>query len=134
MGNRWTESGFAFSPMHPLEAMCKFVHFQNQHAGEIAYVVGKFTLAPMRQRSNPRLELLAARDGSRLKQLIVEEQDTPNERTFFGKDSKTVLQFMHRAGSNKRCLWQRVDKVFDNSAIDQFRHTAVKTADIGTRV
>ena len=73
-----------------LAAMCIVAYFRNQKTGELAYVVGKCRVAP-------RLELQAAKYGTRLKQLIVDEHEVEIERTFFWTDSTTVLQSLHGA-------------------------------------
>ena len=75
-----------------LDAMCMVAYFRDQQTGELAYVVGKCRVAPMKQQSIPRLELQAAMYGTRLKQLIVDEHDVEIEGTFFWTNSTTVLQ------------------------------------------
>ena len=66
-----------------LDAMCISAYFRDQQTGELAYVVGKCRVAPMKQQSIPRLELPAAMYGTQLKQLIVDEHDVEIERIFF---------------------------------------------------
>ena len=73
--------------------MCiKAFFFRDHQSRELAYVVGKCRVAPMKQQSIPRLELQAAMYGTRLKQLIVDEHHVEIERTFFRRDWTTVLQ------------------------------------------
>ena len=119
-----------------LEAMCIVAYFQYQQTGELAYVVGKCRVAPMKQQSIPRLELQAAMYGTRLKQLIVVEQDSEIERTFFWTDSTTVLQWLH--GADKKLpvfVANRVAEILDSSTIDQWRHVegTLNPADIGNK-
>ena len=47
-----------------LDAMCVVAYFRDQKTGELAYVVGKCRVAPLKQQSNPRLELQAAMYGT----------------------------------------------------------------------
>ena len=86
-----------------LDAMCIVAYFRDQQTGELAYVVGKCRVAPMKQQSIPRLELQAAMYGNRLKQLIVDEHDVEIERTIFWTDSTTVLQWLHGADKKQPC-------------------------------
>ena len=119
-----------------LEAMCMVAYFRDQQTGELAYVVGKCRVAPMKQQSIPRLELQAAMYGTRLKQLIVDEHDIQVERTFFWTDSTTVLQWLHGADKKQPVfVANRVAEILDSSTIDQWRHVegTLNPADIGTR-
>ena len=83
-----------------LDALCIVAYFRDQQTGELAYVVEKCRVAPMKQQSIPRLELQAAMYGTRLEQLIVDEHDVEFERIFFWTDSTTVLQWLHGADKN----------------------------------
>ena len=51
-----------------LDAMCIVDYFRDQQTGELAYVVGKCRVAPMKQQSIPRLELQAS--FGRIRQLF----------------------------------------------------------------
>ena len=75
-----------------LDAMCIVAYFRDQQSGELANVVRKCRVVPVKQQSIPRLELQAAMYGTRLKQLTVDELDVEIERTFFWTDSTTVAQ------------------------------------------
>ena len=119
-----------------LDAMCIVAYFRDQQTGELAYVVGKCRVAPMKQQSIPRLELQAAMYGTRLKQLIVDEHDVQIERTFFWTDSTTVLLWLHGADKKQPVfVANRVAEIPDRSTIDQWRHVegTLNPADIGTR-
>ena len=90
----------------------------------------------MKQQSIPRLELQAAKYGTRLKQLIVDEHDVEIERTFFWPDSTNVLQWLHGADKKQPVFAaNRVAEILDSSSIDQWRHVegTLNPADIGTR-
>ena len=75
-------------------------------------------------------------NGTRLKQLIVDEHDVEIERTFFWTDSTTVLQWLHGADKKQPVfVANRVAEILDSSTIDQWRHVegTLNPADIGTR-
>ena len=119
-----------------LAAMCMVAYFRGQQSGELAYVVRKCRVAPMKQQSIPRLELQATMHGPRLKQLIVDEHDVEIERTFFWTDSTFVSQRLHGADKKQPVfVANRVAEILDSSTIDQWRHVegTINPADIGTR-
>ena len=87
-----------------LDIMCIVAHFRDQQSGEIAYVVGKCRVAPMKQQSIPRLELQAAMYGTRLKQLIVDEHDVEIERTLFGLFRQLCCNGCVELTRSNRCL------------------------------
>ena len=118
------------------DAMCIVAYFRDQKTEELANVVGKCLVAPMKQQSIPRLELQAAKYGTRLKQFIVDEHDDGIDRTFFWTDSTKFLLWLHGADKKQPVfVAHRVAEIFDSSTIDQWRHVegTLKTADIGTR-
>ena len=103
-----------------LNAMCIVAYFREQQIGELAYLVGKCRVAPMKQQSIPRLELQTAMHGTRLKQLIVDKHDVEIERTFFWTDSTTGLQRLHGADKKQPVfVANRVAEILDCSTIDQ---------------
>ena len=120
-----------------LDAMCMVPYFTDQQTGELAYVVGKCRVAPMKQQSIPRLELQAAIYGTRLKRLIVDEHNVEIERTFFWTVSTTVSKWLHGAGKKQPVfVANRVAEILGSSTIDQWRQHVEGTsnpADIGTR-
>ena len=99
-----------------LDAMCIVAYFRDQQIGELAYVVRKCRVAPMKQQSISRLELQAAMYGTRLKQLIVDEHVVEIERTFFWTNSTTVLRWFHRADKKQPFfVANRVAAILDSS-------------------
>ena len=68
-----------------LDAICIVGYFRDQQTRELAYVVRKCRVAPMKQQSIQSPELPAAIYGTRSKQLTVDEHDVEIERTFFGR-------------------------------------------------
>ena len=105
-----------------LDVMCIVAFFRDQKTEELAYVVGKCRVAPMKQQSILRLELQAAMYGTRVKQLVVDEHDIGIERTFFWTDSTTSLQWLHGAEKKQPVfVANRVAEMLDSSTIDQKR-------------
>ena len=106
-----------------VETMCIVASFRDEHTGEITYVVGKCRVAPMKQQSIPQLESQAAIDETRLKQLIVYENDFEIKQTFFRTDSTTVLQWLHGDGTKQLVfVANTVPEILDSSTFDQWRH------------
>ena len=119
-----------------LEAMCMVVYLRKQENGEVAFVIGKCGVAPIRKMTVAKLEMQAAVFGVRLRELILEEYDNEEDQIVHWTDSTTVLQWLH-ASNNKQPVFvaNRVAEILENSTIDQLRHVEGKKnpADIGTR-
>ena len=58
-----------------LEAMCMVAYLRKQEKGEVAFVIGKCRVAPIRNMTVAKLEMQAAVFGVRLRELILEEHD-----------------------------------------------------------
>ena len=119
-----------------LEAMCMVACLRKQENGEVAFVIGKCRVAPIRNMSVAKLEMQAAVFGVRLRELILEERDIEVDQIVPWTDSTTVLQWLH-ASNNKQPVFvaNRVAEILENSTIDQWRLVEGKLnpADIGTR-
>ena len=119
-----------------LEAMCMVAYLRKQEKGEVAFVIGKCTVAPIRNMTVAKLEMQAAVFGVRLRELILEEHDNEVDQIVHWTDSTTVLQWLH-ASNNKQPVFvaNRVAEILENSTIDQWRHVEGKMnpADIETR-
>ena len=77
-----------------LDAMCMVAYLRmeaNDGSAEVAFVMGKSRVAPMKPLSIPRLELQAALYGARLRKHIIEEHDVEIREIFHWTDSVTVL-------------------------------------------
>ena len=75
-------------------------YLRKQENGEVAFVIGKCTVAPIRNMTVAKLEMQAAVFGLRLRELILEEHDIEVDRIIHWTDSTTVLQWLH--ASNKK--------------------------------
>ena len=119
-----------------LEAMCMVAYLRKQESGEVAFVIGKCRVAPIRNMTVAKLEMQAAVFGVRLRELILEEHDIEIDQIVHWTVSTTVLQWLH-ASNNKQPVFvaNRVAEILENSTIDQWRHVEGKLnpADIGTR-
>ena len=119
-----------------LEAMCMVAYLRKQENGEVAFVIGKGRVAPIRNLTVAKLEMQAAVFGVGLRELILEEHDIEVDRIIQWTDSTTVLQWLH-ASNNKQPVFvaNRSAEILENSSIDQWRHDEGKLnlADIGTR-
>ena len=80
-----------------LEAMCivAYLREDTQEESELAFVIGKSRIAPMRQLSIPRLELQAAMYATRLRDSIIAEHDLVFSKIYHWSDSMTVLHWLH---------------------------------------
>ena len=119
-----------------LEAMCMVAYLRKQENGEVAFVIGKCRVAPIRNMTVAEMEMTAAVFGVRLRELILEEHDIEVDRIVHWTDSTMVLQWLH-ASNNKQPVFvgNRVAEILENSTIDQWRHVEGKKnpADNGTR-
>ena len=107
-------------PDASLEAMCMVAYLRKQEIGEVAIVMGKCRVAPIRNMKVAKLEMQAAIFGVRLRELILEEHDFEVYRIVHWTDSTRVLQWLH-ASNNKQPVFvaNRVAEILENSTIDQ---------------
>ena len=77
------------------DTMCAVAYLRSQpkeYSADLAFVIGKCRVTPMRHLSIPRLELQAAVMAVRLKEQIVTEHEMKINSCSFWTDSTTVLQ------------------------------------------
>ena len=119
-----------------LEVMCMVAYLRKQGNDEVTFVIGKCSVAPIRNMTPAKLETQAAVFGVRLRELSLEEHDIEVDRILHWADSTTVLQSIH-ASNNKQSVFvaNRVAEILEYSTIDQWLHVEGKLnpADIGTR-
>ena len=80
------------------DTMCAVAYLRSQpkeYSADLAFVIGKCRVAPMRHLSIPQLELQAAVMAVRLKEQIVKEHEMRINSCSFWSDSTTVLQWIH---------------------------------------
>ena len=105
-------------------------------SADLAFVIGKCRVAPMRHLSIPRLELQAAVMAVRLKEQIVKEHETKIHSCNFWSDSTTVLQWIHSSHRKQQVfVANRVAEILDTTNVSQWNHVSgiSNPADIGTR-
>ena len=75
------------------DTMCVAVYLRShskEYSADLAFVIGKCRVAPMRHLSIPRLELQAAVVAVRMKEQIVKEHEMKINICSFWSDSTTV--------------------------------------------
>ena len=119
--------------------MCAVAYLRSQpkeYSGDLAFVIGKCRVAPMRQLSIPRLELQAVVMAVRLKEQIVKEHELKIQSCNFWSDSTTVLQWIHNSHRKQQVfVANRVAEILDTTNVSQWNHVSGinNPADIGTR-
>ena len=121
------------------DTICAVAYLRSQpkeYSGDLAFVIGKCRVAPMRHLSKPRLELQAAVMAVRLKEQIVKEHEMKINSCSFWSDSTTVLQWIHSSHRKQQVfLANRVAEILDTTDVSQWKHVSGinNPADIGTR-
>ena len=102
---------------------------------QLAFVLGKARVAPMKALTIPKLELQAALLAARLKDEIQQALTVPVARTFMWTDSTTVLQWLHSIDKKPVFVANRVAEILELTTVDEWNHvpTADNPADEGTR-
>ena len=121
------------------DTMCAVAYLRSQpkeYSADLAFVIGKCRVAPMRHLSIPRLELQAAVMAVRLKEQIVKEHEMNINTCSFWSDSTTVLQWIHSSHRKQQVfVANRVAEILDTTDVSQWKHVSGinNPADIGTR-
>ena len=117
------------------DTRCAVAYLRSQPkecSADLAFVIGKCRVAPMRHLSMPRLELHAAVMAVRLKEQIVKEHEMKiNSCSFW-----TVLQWIHSSHrKQQKIVANRVAEILDTTDVSQWKHVSGinNPADIGTR-
>ena len=121
------------------DTMCAVAYLRSkpkEYSADLAFVIGKCRVAPMRHLSIPRLELQAAVMAVRLKEQIVKEHESKIQSCCFWSDSTTVLQWIHSSHRKQQVfVANRVAEILDTTNVSQWNHVSGinNPADIGTR-
>ena len=121
------------------DTMCAVAYLRLQpkeYSADLAFVIRKCRVAPMRRLSVPRLELQAAVMAVRLKEQIVKEHEMKINSCSFWSDSTTVLQWIHSSHRKQQVfVANRVAEILDTTDVSQWKHVSGinNPADIGTR-
>ena len=102
---------------------------------ELAFVLGKARVAPMKVMTVPKLELQAALLAARLKNEIIQALTVTVNQVFMWTDSTTVLQWINSNEKQPIFVANRVCEILEYTSVDQWNHVATKDnpADAGTR-
>ena len=102
---------------------------------ELAFVLGKPRLAPMKVMTIPKLELQAALLAARLKKDFCRALTVHVNKVLMWTDSTTVLQWLHSKSKQPIFIANRVCEVLEHTSVDEWNHVAssVNPEDAGTR-
>ena len=102
---------------------------------ELAFVLGKARVAPIKVMTVPKLELQAALLAARLKMEITQALTVTVNQVFMWTDSTTVLQWINSNEKQPIFVSNRVCLILEYTSVDQWNHVATKDnpADAGTR-
>ena len=101
---------------------------------ELAFVLGKARVAPMKVMTIPKLELQAALLAARLKQDICRALLVLVNKVFMWTDTTTVLQSLHSTSKQPIFIANRVCEILEHISVDEWNHVASSDnpADAGT--
>ena len=91
---------------------------------ELAFVIGKARVAPMKTLTVPKLELQAALLAARLREEICKALTVPVQNTFMWTDSTTVLQWLNSLDKQPIFVANRVSEILEGTSVDQWHHVA----------
>ena len=114
--------------------MCIAAYLGKQESGEVASLIGKCRVAPIRNMIVAKLEMQAAVFGVRLIKLILDEHDIQIDQIVHWTDSTTIHQWLHSVDKKQQVfVANRVAEILEGSTIDQWRHVERKLnpSDIG---
>ncbi len=102
---------------------------------ELAFVLGKARVAPMKVLTVPKLELQAALLAARLRVENSKALKVRIAQTFMWTDSTTVLQWLNSTEKQPIFVANRVTEILESTSVDQWHHVASSDnpADAGTR-
>ena len=91
----------------------------NEKRTELAFVIGKARVAPMKVLTVPKLELQAVLLASRLREEICEALTSQIQRTFMRTDSTTVLQWLNSLEKQPIFVANCVSEILEGTHDDQ---------------
>ena len=102
---------------------------------ELAFVLGKARVVPMKVVTVPKLELQAALLAARLKREICRALTFNVDKVFMWTYSTIVLQWINSTNKHPIFIANRVSETLENTSVDQWNHVATcdNHADAGTR-
>ena len=111
------------------------VNTSSWHQTELAFVLSKARVAPMKVMTVPKLELQAALLAARLKRDICRALTVHVDKVFLWTDSTTVLQCFNPTSKHRIFIANRVCSILEHTCIDKWNHVAScdNSADAGIR-
>ena len=102
---------------------------------ELAFVLWKARVAPLKVMTVPKLELQAALLAARLKNEIIQVLTVTVNQTFKWTDSTTILEWINSNEKQPIFVANRVCEILEYTTVEQWNHVATKDnpADAGTR-
>ena len=91
---------------------------------ELAFVLGKARLAPMKVMTVPKLELQAALLATRLKRDICQALTVHVDKLFLWTNSATVLQWFNSKSKRRMFIANRVCAILEHTSVDEWNHVA----------
>ena len=90
-----------------------FIRVENAYGVKVNLVQAKSRVGPTSEITIPRMELLAATLGARLKNSVFQAMDFSETKMIFWSDSSTVLSWLRRSQPWSRFVWNgRRDKEY----------------------
>ena len=102
---------------------------------QLAFVIGKGRVAPMKSSTIPKLELQAALLASRLKRHVEAALTLAIEKVYMWSDSSRVLQWLHSLEKQPVFVANRISEILGASTVDEWAHVSSTNnpADVVTR-
>ena len=103
---------------------------------ELLFIMDKTRVAPAKHHTIPKLEIMAAATGNKLKGAIIKDHSLHFHKTFMCSDSTTVILWIRsRNVKQPTFVANRVAEILDTSTVTEWHYIAgVKNpADLGTR-
>ena len=101
----------------------------------VNYVISKSRVAPIKQRSIPKLELEAATMVAEQASFVVTEMTSNFSSVYFWTDSTATLGWINSDKRQKVFVANRINKILKHSKVEEWKHIPRKfnPADPGTR-
>ena len=102
---------------------------------ELAFVLGKARVAPMKVMTVPKLEMQAALLAAKFKKGNLTELTVTVDKLFMWTDSTIFLQWINSTNKHPIFIANRVSETLENTSVDQRNHVATcdNPAEAGTR-
>ena len=105
------------------DAFCAVAYVVTEDSNQCrktSFIMGKARVAPVKHHTIPKLELMAAITGNRLKDSILKEHSIHFHKVYMWSDSTTVIQWI-RSSNEKQPTFvaNRVAEILDTSTVDK---------------